>query len=271
MKPENAIEIDNVWKSFRTGAIRGQTLMRQLESQWARLLRREDPNAKILDRQQLSRESAEKNQKFWAVRGVSFEVRKGEVVALLGRNGAGKSTLLQILSRVTEADQGVIRTRGKVASLLGAGVGFNDEMTGRENVFLNGSILGMTPTQIEEKMDAIAEFAEIPQFLDTPVKRYSSGMRSRLGFSVAVNLDCDIMILDEVFAAGDKVFRSKCIAKMKELARSGRTILIVIHFPEMLKEVCHRGVVMQEGRIAFDGAIKPAIDLYMGKSSVDSL
>jgi lipopolysaccharide transport system ATP-binding protein len=263
MNPENAVEIEDVWKSFRTGAIRGQTLMRELESTFARLRGKADPNTKIVQRDQLTSDSAQKNQRFWAVRGTSFSVKKGEVVAVLGRNGAGKSTLLQIICRITEADRGVVRLRGRIASLLGAGVGFHEEMTGRENVFLNGSILGMTPSQIEDKMDAIAQFAEIPNFLDTPVKRYSNGMRSRLGFSVAVHLDCDIMILDEVFAAGDKVFRNKCIEKMKELARSGRTILIVIHFPEMLKEVCHRGVVMKEGSVIFDGDIEPAIDIYM--------
>jgi len=269
MNLENAIEVENVWKSYRTGAIRGQTLMRQLESRYARMMGRIDPNSMILQRDELTKEVTEKNAKFWAVSGVSFSVKKGEVVAVLGRNGAGKSTLLQVICRITEADKGVVRIRGRIASLLGAGVGFNDEMTGRENIFLNGSILGMMPHQIEGKMEEIAAFAEIPQFLDTPVKRYSTGMKARLGFSVAVHLDCDIMILDEVFAAGDKVFRNKCIDKMCELAESGRTILIVIHFPEMLKKVCHRGVVMHEGRVVFDGSIKRAIDLYMGRIAFD--
>jgi ABC-type polysaccharide/polyol phosphate transport system ATPase subunit len=167
------------------------------------------------------------------------------------------------LSRITEADRGVIRTRGKVASLLGAGVGFNDEMTGRENVYLNGSILGMTAVQISQRMDAIAEFAEIPHFLDAPVKRYSSGMKARLGFSVAINLDADLMILDEVFATGDMVFRNKCIACMKQLAQSGRTVLVVTHMPQFLVGVCDRGIVLDSGSIVFDGAINGAIDVYL--------
>ncbi|MEQ9823982.1 MAG: ABC transporter ATP-binding protein [Puniceicoccaceae bacterium] len=271
MNSENAIEIEDIWKSYRTGAIRGQTLMRQIESRIALVLGKQDPNSKILQREELTSQTAEKNQKFWAVRGVGFSVKKGEVVALLGRNGAGKSTLLQILCRITEADRGVVRVRGKVASLLGAGVGFNDEMTGRENVYLNGSILGMTPDQIAEKIEDIANFAEIPQFLDTPVKRYSSGMRSRLGFSVAVHLDCDIMILDEVFAAGDRVFRLKCIERMRELAGSGRTILIVTHMPKLLTGICERGIVLRNGRRIFDGDLAHAVDLYLEKESRECL
>jgi len=264
MDPNNAIEFDRVSKSFQTGVFKGNTFMQDLRITVQRIAGRVTP-ASILSRQDISSESSKKNQRFWAVRDVSFSVGNGEVVAVLGKNGAGKSTLLQMLCRITQADSGLIRVRGKIASLLGAGVGFNEEMTGRENVFLNGSILGMTPDQIEESMDSIVEFAEIPQFLDTPIKRYSNGMKSRLGFSIAVHLECDIMVLDEVFAAGDKVFREKCIEKMKELALSGRTILIVIHFPEMLREVCHRGVVMKDGSIIYDGEIERAIEVYLGK------
>lgn len=258
-----AIEICDVWKSYRTGAIRGRTLLRDFEMLWARLIGRENMDAKVLDRGSLSARSMWSNERFWALQGVSFSVAKGEVVAVLGRNGAGKSTLMQILCRITEADRGVIRIRGRLVSLLGAGVGFNDELTGRENVFLNGSILGMQPQEIEARIASIAEFAEIPEFMDTPVKRYSSGMKSRLGFAVAVHLDADIMILDEVFAAGDRVFRMKSIERMKQLAQSGRTILIVTHMPGLLKGVCERGVVLREGAIIFDGAIDHAVQLYL--------
>lgn len=265
-----AIEICDVWKSYRTGAIRGRTLLRDFEVFWDRLVRRKNTDAKVLDRGALSAGSMRSNERFWAVQGVSFSVAKGEVVAVLGRNGAGKSTLLQILCRITEADRGLIRIRGKLVSLLGAGVGFNDELTGRENVFLNGSILGMQPSEIEARMASIAEFAEIPEFMDTPVKRYSNGMKSRLGFAVAVHLDADIMILDEVFAAGDRVFRMKSIERMKQLAQSGRTILIVTHMPGLLKGVCERGVVLREGSVIFDGAIDQAVQLYLERPDVSS-
>lgn len=257
-----AIEICDVWKSYRTGVIRGHTLVREFESLCARILGRTDPNTCVIDRASITAEATDRNVRFWAVQGVSFSVAKGEVVALLGKNGAGKSTLLQVLCRITEADRGVIRIRGKIASLLGAGVGFNDELTGRENVYLNGSILGMQPSEIASRMESIAGFAEIPEFMDTPVKRFSSGMRARLGFSVAVHLDADIMILDEVFATGDRVFRMKCIERIRDLAEGGRTILIVTHIPDMLKGFCRRGIVLDRGMQVFDGPIDAAIDVY---------
>jgi ABC-type polysaccharide/polyol phosphate transport system ATPase subunit len=265
MHPDHAIEVEGVWKSYRTGSFRGSTLLREIRS-WLKSLRSNstDADAEVLDRVDLSADSMVRNTRFWAVQDVSFSVKKGEVVMLLGVNGAGKSTLMQILCHITDADRGVVRIRGKIASLLGAGVGFNDEMTGRENVYLNGAILGMQPAEITAKMDAIAEFAEIPQFMDSPVKRYSSGMKSRLGFSVAVHLDSEVMILDEVFATGDRIFRMKCIDRMKELARSGRTILIVTHMPEMLKDACERGIVLEEGRLIHDGNIDEAYRLYCG-------
>ena len=263
MSEEFAIDIDGVSKSYRSGQISGLTFMQQIESGLARFRGIEDPNSKIADKDNVTLNGTHKNQRFWALKNVSFRVQKGEVVSVLGRNGAGKSTLLQIISRITEADSGVVRIRGKIASMLGAGVGFSSEMTGRENVYLNGSILGMTPSEIDENMDSIAEFAEIREFLDTPVKRYSSGMRSRLGFSVAVHLDAEIMILDEVLATGDKVFRRKCVERMKELSNSGRTILIVTHMPQLLKNICERGVVLRNGVKCFDGDVQEAIDVYM--------
>jgi len=240
--------------------------MLQLKSLLNKVSGKQDLSKEISHREDITAESTRRNEKFWALKGITFSVRRGEVVAVLGRNGAGKSTLLQILSRITEADKGIVRVRGRVASLLGAGVGFNDEMTGRENVYLSGSVLGMSPEEISEKMDSIAEFAEIPEFLDTPVKRYSSGMRARLGFSVAVQLESEVMILDEVFATGDRVFRIKCINRMKELAASGRCILIVTHNPLLLKGVCERGVVLSEGNTVFDGDISKAIRIYLSTS-----
>lgn len=265
MDTENAIEINSVSKSFQSGVISGFTFIQDIHSTWERFRGKNDFNNKIVSREELSSEKAKQNERFWALQNVSFSVRKGEVVAVLGRNGAGKSTLLQIISRITEADSGIIRIKGRIASLLGAGVGFNDEMTGRENVYLNGSILGMTPDQISERMNSIAEFAEIPEFLDTPVKRYSSGMRARLGFSVAVHLDSEIMILDEVFVTGDRAFREKCILRMKDLARIGRTILIITHMPQLLEGVCERGIVLRNGNMIFDGQINQAIYLYLNE------
>ncbi len=266
MQSENSIEIENVWKSYRSGAIKGSTLVLQLRSLMNAFRGKKDASREIVHRENITTEFTHRNQKFWALKGISFSVGKGEVVAVLGRNGAGKSTLLQILSRITEADKGVVRVRGRVASLLGAGVGFNEEMTGRENVYLSGSVLGMSPEEISAKMNAIADFAEIPEFMDTPVKRYSSGMRARLGFSVAVQLESEVMILDEVFATGDRVFRMKCINRMKELAASGRCILIVTHNPLLLKGLCERGVVLSEGNTVFDGDISKAIRIYLNTS-----
>jgi len=265
VQDDTAIEVEEISKSFQTGAIRGKTLIQDIKSFLASLFGKHSMGESVLLRGDVSLENTKRNRRFWAVKNVSFSVREGETVALLGKNGAGKSTLLQILCRITEADSGVIRVRGRVASLLGAGVGFNEEMTGRENIYLNGSILGMNPNQISQKIERIIDFAEIPQFLDTPVKRYSTGMKSRLGFSIAVNLDCDIMILDEVFAAGDKVFRQKCINKMYELGNSGRTIIIVAHLPEMLMDLCERGLVLRDGELIHDGDIDHAISLYMNE------
>ena len=260
-----AIRVTDVWKRFRTGVFKGNTLVREVQSFVARIQGKEDPNEKIaLNRSELHRSSVKSNEWFWAVKGVNFEIRKGEVLAILGRNGAGKSTLLQLICGLTESDRGEIAVQGRFATLLQAGVGFHPELTGRENVFLNGSIMGLTRDEIAERIDEIAEFSEIPQFLDTPVKRYSSGMQGRLGFSVAAHLDADVMILDEVFATGDLIFRDKCIEKMQNLAMDGRTVVIVTHFPSMLGEACSRALFMEDGEIKFDGDRVEAVDIYTG-------
>jgi lipopolysaccharide transport system ATP-binding protein len=202
-------------------------------------------------------------EEFWALQGVSFEVQRGEVVGLIGRNGAGKSTLLKLLSRITEPTTGRIQLEGRVASLLEVGTGFHPELTGRENIFLNGAILGMSKEEIHRKFDEIVAFSEIEKFLDTPVKRYSSGMYVRLAFSVAAHLDPEIMIVDEVLAVGDVTFQKKCFGKLEEAHSRSRTVLFVSHNLAAVESFCTRGIVMDRGRVAFNGPCKDAIQFYL--------
>jgi lipopolysaccharide transport system ATP-binding protein len=202
-------------------------------------------------------------EEFWALKDVSFDVKRGDVVGIIGRNGAGKSTLLKILSRITEPTQGRIMINGRVASLLEVGTGFHPELSGRENIFLNGAILGMTKTEIREKFNSIVEFAEIDKFLDTPVKRYSSGMYVRLAFAVAAHLDPEILIVDEVLAVGDTDFQSKCLGKMRTVASEGRTVLFVSHNLQAIERLCTRGILMQGGALLFDGPVSQACQHYM--------
>jgi lipopolysaccharide transport system ATP-binding protein len=211
------------------------------------------------------------NSEFWALKDVSFSVQPGGLVGIIGRNGAGKSTLLKILSRVTEPTAGEARIRGRVASLLEVGTGFHPELTGRENVFLNGAILGMTRVEIHKKFDEIAAFAEVDNFLDTPVKRYSSGMYVRLAFAVAAHLEPEILIVDEVLAVGDAAFQGKCLAKMKEVTRGGKTILFVSHQLNAISNLCSRTIVLNRGQISFLGDTKSAISHYLSKDQSGSL
>ena len=202
-------------------------------------------------------------EEFWALRKVSFEVKQGDVVGIIGPNGAGKSTLLKILSRITEPTSGRIRLKGRVASLLEVGTGFHPELTGRENIFLNGAILGMTRAEIRRRFDEIVAFSEVERFLDTPVKRYSSGMYVRLAFAVAAHLDPEILLVDEVLAVGDAEFQKKCLGKMRQVATGGRTILFVSHNMQAVSVLCNRGLFLQRGSIAYAGDVKAAIDVYM--------
>ena len=202
-------------------------------------------------------------EEFWALKDVSVEVKQGEVFGILGRNGAGKSTLLKILSRITEPTIGRIRLNGRVASLLEVGTGFHPELTGRENIFLNGAILGMTRDEIKRKFDEIVAFAEIEKFLDTPVKRYSSGMYVRLAFSVAAHLDPEILVVDEVLAVGDVAFQKKCLGKMAEAHDRSRTVLFVSHNLAAIESFCSRAVVLEQGRMVFNGPSKEAIHFYL--------
>ncbi|HET9705588.1 MAG TPA: ABC transporter ATP-binding protein [Vicinamibacterales bacterium] len=205
---------------------------------------------------------------FWALQDVSFDVRRGEVVGIIGRNGAGKSTLLKILSRITEPTSGRVELDGSVASLLEVGTGFHPELTGRENIFLNGAILGMSRVEIARKFDAIVAFAEVERFLDTPVKRYSSGMYVRLAFAVAAHLEPDILIVDEVLAVGDAVFQEKCLAAMKDVSRSrGRTVLFVSHNLGAIQSLCESAMVLSQGRVSFRGGVEEAVRTYLHKDS----
>ena len=211
-----------------------------------------------------------KNEDFWALKDVSFDVRQGEALGIIGRNGAGKSTLLKIISRITEPSEGRVRIRGRVASLLEVGTGFHPELTGRENIYLNGSILGMTKSEIRKKFDEIVAFAEIEQFLDTPVKRYSSGMYVRLAFAVAAHLEPEILVVDEVLAVGDVGFQRKCMDYMKRLTRSGLTILLVSHNLFAVKAMCRRVLLLSGGKCQYDGLPTGGIELYQKDSGLEA-
>lgn len=213
--------------------------------------------------------SEQHQEKFWALHDISFDVQPGEIVGVIGRNGAGKSTLLKILSRITTPTKGTVTYRGRIASLLEVGTGFHPELTGRENIYLNGAILGMSRHQITARMDDIVEFAEITKFLDTPVKRYSSGMYVRLAFSVAAHLDPDILLVDEVLAVGDQVFQQKCLGKLKDTAGDGRTVLFVSHNMTAVKSLCTRIIYVQDGQIEYDGAPEIAIGKYLSTDKSD--
>ncbi|HEX4137671.1 MAG TPA: ABC transporter ATP-binding protein [Bryobacteraceae bacterium] len=204
--------------------------------------------------------------RFWAVRNVNFDIPEGEIVGVIGRNGAGKSTLLKLISRITEPTEGEIELAGRVRSLLEVGTGFHPELTGRENIFMNGAILGMTRAEIVSKFDAIVEFAEVEKFIDTPVKHYSSGMYLRLAFAVAAHLEPEILIVDEVLAVGDAAFQKKCLGKMNEVSRQGRTVLFVSHNMVAVENLCSRGIMMDHGQIVFDGPVRDAIAMYLAGS-----
>ena len=257
---ELAIKIEHVSKQYRLGAIGGGTLKGDLQSWWARKRGREDPNSRIGDRTDVKI-----GEKFLALDDVNLEVKKGEALGIIGHNGAGKSTLLKLLSRVTAPTAGKISYNGRITSMLEVGTGFHPELTGRENIYMNGAILGLTKAEIDAKMEQIIDFSEVRQFIDTPVKRYSSGMYVKLAFSVAAHLDSEIMIMDEVLAVGDMAFQKKCLDKMREAAnKEGRTVLYVSHNMNTIRQLCDRCIVLDKGKIVFDGDVEEAIEVYMG-------
>lgn len=255
---EIAIRMTGVKKRYKLGQIGGGTLQADLQSWWARIRGREDPNIPIGQKQRLV------GQTFMALNGIDLTVYKGEALGIIGANGAGKSTMLKLLSRVTAPTEGEIDIYGRVASMLEVGTGFNGEMTGRENIYMNGAILGMTKAEIDSKMEQIIDFSEVRDFIDTPVKRYSSGMYVKLAFSVAAHLDSEIMIMDEVLAVGDMAFQKKCLDKMREAAnKEGRTVLYVSHNMNTIRQLCERCIVLDKGKIIFDGDVESAIDVYI--------
>lgn len=256
----SVIKATGLSKKYRLGVITRKMLVDQIESYFARKLGRPDPHAFVHENHT---DRMPTPQDFWALKDVSFEVQKGEIVGVMGRNGSGKSTLLKLLSRITAPTEGHAELHGRVASLLEVGTGFHQELTGKENVFLNGSILGLKRKEVEERYQQIVDFAEIPDFMDTPVKRYSSGMRVRLAFAVAAHLEPEILILDEVLAVGDAAFQEKCLEKIEATKNSGVTILFVSHSAASVRQLCNRAIVLKGGRLIFEGTAKEGTDFYM--------
>lgn len=265
MSQRTVIQVAHVSKEYRLGTISHGTLYRDIQSWWASFRGRPDPNARIVDpTAPVSRHNvAADGDRLLALDDVSFEVEEGETFGIVGRNGAGKSTLLKILSRVTAPTRGVVRIKGRIASLLEVGTGFHPELTGRENVFLNGTILGMTRAEIHRKFDDIVAFSQLEQFIDTPVKRYSSGMYVRLAFSVAAHLDAEILVIDEVLAVGDFDFQKRCIGKMRDVATSGRTVLLVSHNMSAVQNLCKRAILLVNGKVAHTGSTGEVIEAYL--------
>lgn len=265
-----AIEFDNVGKQYRLGRVGTGTLSHDLNRWWTmNVLRREDPYLKIGE----TNDRAHKGHSdyVWALKDISFKVEQGDVVGIIGKNGAGKSTLLKLLSRITSPSTGTIRYNGRIASLLEVGTGFHPEMTGRENIYMNGSIMGMTKAEITRKLDAIVDFAGVERYLDTPVKRYSSGMTVRLGFAVAAFLEPEILVVDEVLTVGDAEFQKKAIGKMKDVsAGGGRTVLFVSHNMASVRTLCNKGVVLDNGCLDFLGTSDECVERYTSKCLVDS-
>ena len=258
-----AIEFNHVGKQYRLGLVSTGTISHDLNRWWqTAILRKEDPYLKIgsvNDRTQKA-----DSDYVWALRDIDFKVEQGDVVGIIGKNGAGKSTLLKLLSKVTAPTVGTIRARGRIASLLEVGTGFHQEMTGRENIFMNGAILGMTKQEIASKLDEIVDFSGCERYLDTPVKRYSSGMMVRLGFAVAAHLDPEILVVDEVLAVGDAEFQKKAIGKMQDVSKGeGRTVLFVSHNMSSVRSLCKSGVMLENGQVAYVGNVEETINRYL--------
>ena len=258
-----AIEFNNISKQYRLGLVSTKTLSHDLNRWWQmNILRKEDPYLKIGETN--DRSSKANSDYVWALKNIDFKVEQGDVVGIIGKNGAGKSTLLKLLSKVTAPTTGTIRARGRIASLLEVGTGFHPEMTGRENIFMNGAILGMTKREIASKLDEIVDFSGCERYLDTPVKRYSSGMMVRLGFAVAAHLDPEILVVDEVLAVGDAEFQKKAIGKMQDVSKGeGRTVLFVSHNMASVKSLCKSGLLLENGMVKFRGSIQDTIEHYL--------
>lgn len=256
------IKVEGLGKLYRLGEVGTGTLSHDLHRWWAKIRHKEDPYAQVGEIN--DRTSKGSSDYVWALRNIDFEIFPGEVVGIIGRNGAGKSTLLKLLSKVTKPTEGFIKLKGRVASLLEVGTGFHPELTGRENVYLNGAILGMTKIEVSRKFDEIVDFSGVERYIDTPVKRYSSGMYVRLAFAVAAFLEPEILIVDEVLAVGDAEFQEKCLGRLKKVsANEGRTVLFVSHSMAAIKQLCTRGVLMSKGGIEMTGEVPVVIQTYL--------
>jgi lipopolysaccharide transport system ATP-binding protein len=260
-----AVSVENVTKEYRLGVLNHGMLFKDLQSYWARLRGKPDPNAPLFAPERASRQR--QGEVFRALDGVSLDIEKGETLGIIGRNGAGKSTLLKILSRITTPTTGSVRMKGRTATLLEVGTGFHPELTGRENVFLNGAIMGMTHEEVSRKFDEIVAFSEIDRFIDTPVKRYSSGMYVRLAFAVAAHLEPEILIVDEVLAVGDIHFQKKCLGRMSEIQREGRTILFVSHNVSAVSRLCRNSILLDEGKLVAQGATSDVLATYVKRGT----
>jgi lipopolysaccharide transport system ATP-binding protein len=271
MSKEIILKVENLSKQYRLGVVDKYTLRDDLKRWWYRIRGKEDPFVKVGE---VNDRSQQINSEYvWALKKINFEVQKGEVLGIIGANGAGKSTLLKILSKITTPTTGSVKYKGRIASLLEVGTGFHGELTGRENVYLNGAILGMTKDEITSKMDAIVEFSGCEGYIDTPVKRYSSGMGVRLGFAVAAFLEPDILIVDEVLAVGDAEFQKMAINKMQEISRgeNGRTILFVSHNMVSIQNLCTRVILLDKGGLVKEGDVNEMINLYKGSLDMDQI
>ena len=255
---ETVIKIENLTKFYQLGLINHGTLAKDLQGWWAKIRGKDDPNS------QVSLLNSQNTDFIYALKDVSFDVQQGEVLGIIGANGAGKSTLLKILSRVTSPTSGCIKIKGRIGSLLEVGTGFHPELTGRENIYLNGAILGMRKWEIDKKLDEIINFSGVEKFIDTPVKRYSSGMYVRLAFAVAAHLDPEILVVDEVLAVGDADFQKKCLGKMGDVSKKeGRTVLFVSHNMAAVRQLCTRGILLRNGELVFNGGTEDTINEYL--------
>lgn len=263
-----ALKAENISKQYRLGQVGTGTLSHDLNRFWHQIRGKEDPYLRIGDSN--DRTSIGESEYVWSLRDINFEIEQGDAVGIIGRNGAGKSTLLKLLSKVTKPTTGKIYTNGRIASLLEVGTGFHPEMTGRENIYLNGAILGMTRKEITRKFDEIVDFSGVERYIDTPVKRYSSGMYVRLAFAVAAHLESEILIVDEVLAVGDAEFQKKCLGKMGDVSKGeGRTVLFVSHDLNAVSQLCNTGILLNQGSMQYQGNIREVVSNYLNDDNDD--
>ena len=264
-----AIEFENIGKQYRLGLVSSGTISHDLNRWWTmNVLHKEDPYLRIGETNDRSHKGH--SDYVWALKDINFSIEEGDVVGIIGKNGAGKSTLLKLLSRVTAPTTGIIRARGRIASLLEVGTGFHPEMTGRENIYMNGAIMGMTKAEITRKLDEIVDFSGCERYIDTPVKRYSSGMTVRLGFAIAAHLEPEILVVDEVLAVGDAEFQKKAIGKMQDVSKGeGRTVLFVSHNMDAIRALCNNGIVLKNGEIYHIGTADECVTCYLGTNVTD--